>query len=72
MGKKSLSELDDMFEKYGLDFDSDSIDPLLNVNPIRGEEYFEIPTAQLEADMIETWKKFRKYGELNSYKAQFR
>lgn len=69
-GKKALTELSNMFEEYGLRFNSEGIDSLLDIKPLAGDECVEVPTAQLEADMLDTWKKFRKTGELGRYKAR--
>ena len=54
-GKKSLTDLELVLEKYNLSLEAHNLAVLLNMNT-NDEDCVEIPVEKLESDMLETWK----------------
>ena len=68
-GKKSMIELCDFLEEYGLDFGNEGVDCMLLLTASPGEEYVPVPRAQLEEDMLNTWESIGRHDLITKYKA---
>ena len=65
-GKKSLSELEEVMEKYHLSFGAHNLAVLLNMNT-NDEDCIAIPVEKLESDMLDTWKLVGRKDKVVEY-----